>query len=149
MIKKRCQIHAITPLTCFSVPIVGDTELKLTPDEIYKCICGKAEVSEILDDGTIIPLNFTNYDKDNSIKEESEDNEVVIEVDDKVEIEDETDQEKEADIFDEPLEDNSDETEEEPTVIETSATVKEYQVASRNNGNNNHNHKKSKNNKKH
>lgn len=67
MVIKKCQIRAISPITCFTVPIVGNTELNLTTDEIYKCLCAKAEVLEILENGKMINLNFTNYNRDNSI----------------------------------------------------------------------------------
>lgn len=61
--KRRCAIHATLPITCFIVPIVGFTELELTTDEIYKCLCAKAEVTEILPNGKRVTLNFANYDK--------------------------------------------------------------------------------------
>lgn len=67
MVMKKCQIHATSPITCFTVPIVGTTELNLTPDEIYKCLCAKAEVIEILGNGKTINLDFSNYNRDNSI----------------------------------------------------------------------------------
>lgn len=67
MKKKKCEIHATLPITCFEVPIIGDANLNLTADEIYKCLCSKAEVKEVLPDGKRINLDFTNYDKDNSI----------------------------------------------------------------------------------
>ena len=67
MIKKKCQIHAGLPITCFEVPIIGNTELNLTPDEIYKCLCAKAEVIEILKDGSKVNLDFSNYAKDNAV----------------------------------------------------------------------------------
>ena len=67
MVMKKCQIHAISPITCFTVPIVGTTQLNLTPDEIYNCLCAKAEVMEILANGKMINLDFTNYNRDNSI----------------------------------------------------------------------------------
>lgn len=65
MEKKRCQIRAGLPITCFEVPIIGNAELNLTYDEIYKCLCAKAEVTEILNDGRRIHLDFTNYNKNN------------------------------------------------------------------------------------
>lgn len=67
MITKKCQIRATTPITCFSVPIIGNTKLNLTSEEIYKCLCAKAEVLEILENGKTINLDFTNYNRDNSI----------------------------------------------------------------------------------
>lgn len=67
MITKKCQIRATAPITCFSVPIIGNTKLDLTSEEIYKCLCAKAEVLEILENGKTINLDFTNYNRDNSI----------------------------------------------------------------------------------
>lgn len=67
MVMKKCQIRATSPITCFTVPIVGTTELNLSPDEIYKCLCAKAEVMEILGNGKMINLDFSNYNRDNSI----------------------------------------------------------------------------------
>ena len=78
MQKKRCRIYAGLPLTCFAVPIIGETELNLTPDEIYKCLCSKAEVIEILPDGSHINLDFTNYNKDNRKEEIKETTNVII-----------------------------------------------------------------------
>lgn len=69
MEKKRCLIHANMPITCFSVPIIGHVELRLTSDEIYKCLCSKAEIQEILSNGKMINLDFTNYNTDNNKKE--------------------------------------------------------------------------------
>lgn len=68
--KRKCLIHAISPITCFTVPIIGRTELNLTDEEIYKCLCSKAEIKEILPDGKMINLDFSNYKKP-IIKEES------------------------------------------------------------------------------
>ena len=87
MVMKKCQIHATSPITCFTVPIVGTTELNLTPDEIYKCLCAKAEVMEILANGKTINLDFSNYNRDNSIigepieevKEEQTEEDVEVE----------------------------------------------------------------------
>lgn len=59
--KRKCLIHAMCPITCFTVPIIGCTELNLTDEEIYKCLCAKAEIKEILPDGKMISLDFSNY----------------------------------------------------------------------------------------
>lgn len=66
MVKKKCEIYASLPITCFEVPIIGHANLNLSTDEIYKCLCAKAEVTEILENGTRINLDFTNYNKDNN-----------------------------------------------------------------------------------
>lgn len=142
MEKRRCQINAIYPITCFTVPIVGHTELKLTTDEIYKCLCAKAEVTEILEDGKMVSLDFSNYDKpiiitDNSktvekpkkvITEpvveptvEEKELEVILEAKDEVKVEDETVVETKNETVEEVSKENS--------------TTKSYEVPSRNNNN--------------
>lgn len=42
--------------------------IELTPGDIQKCLWAKAIVEEVLPDGTILPLNLNNYDKDNAPK---------------------------------------------------------------------------------
>lgn len=60
--KRKCNIYAPMPITYFMVPIVGHVSgLNLTDEEIYICLCSKAEVEEVLPNGTIKSLNFTNY----------------------------------------------------------------------------------------
>lgn len=162
MVIKKCQIHATSPITCFTVPIVGTTQLNLTPDEIYKCLCAKAEVMEILANGKMINLDFSNYNRDNSIigepveevKEEpsGEIDALVTEVTETVfvtglstELDDE---------ITEIAETITTSTEDDETVIEAdelvsiedeiAETVKEFKVESRNNNN----HKNNKNKKK-
>ena len=58
MNKKKCNIYAKSPITCFTVPIVGHCTLNLTSNEIYKCLCARAEVTEILPNGKSINLDF-------------------------------------------------------------------------------------------
>ena len=60
---RKCEINAMGPITCFTVPIIGHTTLNLTDEEIYKCLCAKAEVVEILPNGKTRTLNFSNYNK--------------------------------------------------------------------------------------
>ena len=173
MKKKRCQIYAGLPITCFEVPIIGETELNLTADEIYKCLCAKAEVIEILPDGKRINLDFTNYGKNNHITESIEEPvevpveektpeptpapveepEVVEEttIEEKTEeevevvLEDKVKIEEETEVVEEtPVEEKTEEEVETKKEVPVAETVKSYQVASRNNNNN----KRSKNNKK-
>lgn len=157
MNKKRCQIHTGLPITCFTVPIVGNTELNLTIDEIYKCLCAKAEVIEILNDGKRIHLDFSNYDKNNQ-------SETIIDVEYKENLTETIvndisyNDESEAINIDKDIEVSEDvelstteinyvseeESKEETSTtknVTAASTVTNYQVASRNN-----NHKKSKNN---
>lgn len=50
-----------------SVPLRTDARgIHLDPEDIKTCIMAKARVEEILDDGTTIPLDFTNYTSDNN-----------------------------------------------------------------------------------
>ena len=42
--------------------------IELTPGDIQKCLWAKAIVEEVLPDGSILPLNLNNYDKDNAPK---------------------------------------------------------------------------------
>lgn len=146
--KKKCQIRAVYPITCFEVPIVGTTELNLTPDEIYKCLCAKAEIDEVLSNGTLVHIDFTNYDKDNEIKKENVEvpvKETVINFTDVVEIKEEINKT----VVEETVEDSSEEVEEN-TEEESKEEViedlpKTHEVVSRNN---NKNYKKLKNNKR-
>ena len=154
MEKRRCQINAIYPITCFTVPIIGHTELKLTTDEIYKCLCAKAEVTEILEDGKMVSLDFSNYDKpiiitDNS-KTVEKPKEVItepVEVKEPVEViepvVEPTVEEQELEVI---LEAKDEVKVEDETVVETknetveevskeNSTTKSYEVPSRNNNN--------------
>ena len=163
--KKRCRIYASLPITCFEVPIVGDTELNLTENEIYKCLCAKAEVIEILPDGKRINLDFTNYNKNNYELEDTITTEPVVietieEEPEPAPVEEEKVEEPveviEEAVEAEPVEETIETIEEEPVeVIEeentveevkdespVAETVKNYQTNSRNN---NYNNKKSKN----
>ena len=63
MQKRKCSIYAAMPITCFQVPIIGHAELNLTTEEIYKCLCAKAEVTEMLPNGKTVNLDFSNYNK--------------------------------------------------------------------------------------
>lgn len=158
MIKKRCQIQAQSPITCFSVPIIGFTELNLTHDEIYSCLCAKAEVTEILKDGTTVALNFSNYNKDNSkgepieevkapveeVQEEvvnnTEPSDEIIEEEETVEVTDKVEVEETVEEAVESVEETTEKPEEEPT----DDTVKDYNVEPRNTTS----YKKAKNNRK-
>ena len=137
---KNCNIYARFPITCFSVPIVGHATLNLTSEEIYKCLCARAEVYEILPNGKSINLNFSNYDKDNceELKPVVEEEKVVT-LEDKVETKDSA---EETESVNEVLE--SEPVEEK--LLQEQDPVKTHQVASRNNNyQKNYNNKKGKN----
>lgn len=40
--------------------------IKMKVRDIRTCLCGKAQVTEILNNGTLLKLDFANYDKDNN-----------------------------------------------------------------------------------
>lgn len=138
--KRKCQINAVYPITCFNVPIVGNTELNLTTEEIYKCLCGKAEVVEILKDGTMISLDFTNYDKVPEIeRQESFKDEIdlkpIVE-DDKKSVEKVEILNIEKEKIDEDVEEDLSLKEENKSEIDKEVTenpVKTHEVHSRNN----------------
>lgn len=71
MIKdKRVDIIAVNPIHgAFMYPLQGAVlNQDVTEDQIYRCLVGGAEVTEILPNGTRVPLNFKNYNKDNGGK---------------------------------------------------------------------------------
>lgn len=125
--KKKCLIYASLPITCFEVPIIGHVELNLTSDEIYKCLCSKAQVVEILPNGKKINLDFSNYNKSNIEKPkveitkkelvEEQTSEEVIVLEDTVKVEEKI------------IEDLEDKKED--------SAVKTYELSSRNNNYNN------------
>lgn len=126
MNKKKCQIYAKFPITCFTVPIVGSTELNLTSDEIYKCLCAKAEVLEILPNGQMLNLDFTNYDKDNFVKPEvaKDEPKTVLEEEKVVEEDKKETEEVSEESTEEELTDDEEVVEESP--------VKTHEVSARN-----------------
>lgn len=142
--KKKCQIHAVFPITCFSVPIVGHTELNLTTDEIYQCLCAKAEVAEVLPNGKTINLDFSNYNKDNFIKKED------IKKPEEQKINNEQTSKNE-EVLNKINEESKEVINEDNTVKEKEteqSLVKTHEVSSRNNNYKNNYNKNKKNNKR-
>mgnify|MGYP003596301703 CR=1 FL=1 len=70
--EKRVNIYAANPVTIgFGVPRVGTQKgIVLTVEEIRNCLRSHARVEEILPGNRIVPLDFTNFDKDNEVKTE-------------------------------------------------------------------------------
>jgi hypothetical protein len=69
VIKKKVNVRAFAPIVDLKFPIAGVANgITLTTDEILICIRSKAKVEEIIGNKTI-PLDFANYDKDNSVQE--------------------------------------------------------------------------------
>lgn len=68
---KIVNIYPKYPITTVNPPIrTAVKKVTKSIDEIRKCIIARAVVEEILNNGNTIPLDFSNYDKDN--------NEVII-----------------------------------------------------------------------
>lgn len=66
---KRVNVKAIVPVyTAFTLPFIGEKkDVEVTEDQIYRCLVSGARVEEILPDGQTIKLDFTNYNKVNSL----------------------------------------------------------------------------------
>jgi hypothetical protein len=67
---KIVNIYPTMPITSVNPPIRGKLMgVRRTTADIRACIIGRARVEELLPNGKTIPLDFTNYDKDNYVKE--------------------------------------------------------------------------------
>ena len=71
---KLANIYPTYPIVTITPPIRCPIKnVRKSIPEIRECIIKRAVVEEILEDGTVISLDFANYDKDNSKKETLED----------------------------------------------------------------------------
>lgn len=71
--KKRVNVYCGTPFVIGPAAFAGTCEnIVLETKDISTCIMYKAKVEEILADGTTIPLDFTNYDKNNGVSDVTE-----------------------------------------------------------------------------
>ena len=71
---KLVNIYPTYPIVTITPPIRCPIKnVRKSIPEIRECIIKRAVVEEILEDGTVISLDFANYDKDNSKKETLED----------------------------------------------------------------------------
>ena len=67
--KKIVNVRAVYPISGVSKITRGTlTKVEMSTDDIYRCLCGRATVVEVIGD-KLIPLNFDNYDKNNAPKE--------------------------------------------------------------------------------
>ena len=67
--KKRVNVHAKIPVRTIRPAMFGDYKnIELDTNTIFTLMCARAQVVEILDNGTLLPLNIKNYDKDNNPK---------------------------------------------------------------------------------
>lgn len=63
---KTVNIQATIPVRTLAYPICGVIKnIEMEVGDIFKCICGRAFVDEILSDGTLVRLGMENYNKDN------------------------------------------------------------------------------------
>lgn len=67
--KKIVNVNAIYPITGVKQIVRGRLfKASMSTEDIFKCLCAKATVDEVIGDKTI-RLNFDNYDKPNKIEE--------------------------------------------------------------------------------
>lgn len=77
---KIVNIYPSCPITSVNPPIRGKLMgVRRTTADIRACIIGRARVEEVFPNGKVIPLDFTNYDKDNSVEEVKEAVQEVVE----------------------------------------------------------------------
>ena len=63
---KKVNIYALKRPVTLKIAIRGTVYgMTLPVEDIFKCICQKAKVEEILSDGSLVQLNFQNYNTDN------------------------------------------------------------------------------------
>jgi hypothetical protein len=65
-VKKLVNVESRRPIRVVSIPIRSAGNLNLTISDIHRCICEKAIVKEILDDGNLLRLDLANYNLDNN-----------------------------------------------------------------------------------
>lgn len=137
---KVVNVYPNKAITSINPPIRSKVMKVTMPiTNIRKCIIERAIVDEVLPDGRTIRLDFTNYDKDNSIKTveevvkeveskiEEKTEEVVIddtgEEDEIVHIVEEPDEEEEMEPVEEQVEEKVEESVEEEKTEETPAAA--------------------------
>lgn len=144
---KRVNVKAIVPVyTAFTLPFIGEKkDVEVTEDQIYRCLVSGARVEEILPDGQTIKLDFTNYNKVNSlspIKVEEVAQDVVVNTNDTTESEEVKDESTNDVLDSDKATEEKIETEEvtqEPVKEEVTLKV---EPAGLNNHNNNYNKNK-------
>lgn len=75
---KKVNVYPTSPIISLDIPLrTRMMGINMDTEDIRKCIIAQAIVEEVLSDGKIVRLNFTNYDKDNSIKKEEDKSSIV------------------------------------------------------------------------
>lgn len=66
---KKVNIEVKVPIRSLRMPLsVGKYyNVEMSPSDIFKCICGRALVDEVLSNGTTLRLDLKNYNKDNDV----------------------------------------------------------------------------------
>ena len=69
---KKVNMYAASPTTVgFGIPRVGNLRgITMTVADIRQALRSHAHIEEIMDDGRLVPLDFSNFDKDNSVASE-------------------------------------------------------------------------------
>ena len=69
---KKVNMYAASPTTVgFGIPRVGNLRgITMTVADIRQALRSHAHIEEIMDDGRLVPLDFSNFDKDNSVVSE-------------------------------------------------------------------------------
>ena len=69
---KKVNMYAASPTTVgFGIPRVGNLRgITMTVADIRQALRSHAHIDEIMDDGRLVPLDFSNFDKDNSVASE-------------------------------------------------------------------------------
>ena len=71
--KKRVNIKIVEPVFSVKPPILRTLmNVEMSTGDIRNCLCSKAVVEEILDNGRIVLLNLYNYNKDNNPNKKEE-----------------------------------------------------------------------------
>ena len=122
---KRVNINATIPIKTITPPIYGKLyNVKMSVGNIFKCICGRAIVDEILSDGKLVRLTLSNYSADNEPVKPVVKEVKVVEPETVVEPEVEPEVVTEPEVA-EPETVVEPEVEPEPEVVEPEATVVE------------------------
>lgn len=64
---KKVNVYPDMPIYALQMPITNVAMgIKLSVGDIANCLYKKAKIEEVLEDGTLVQLDLSNYDKDNS-----------------------------------------------------------------------------------
>ena len=132
--KKIVNVYPRGPITTLNPPIrTRVMGIKLKTEDIRKCIIENATVEEVLSDKRLVKLTFENYDKDNEIKQITEEPKAEATPVDPV-VEETKVEETVDEVAEEPkVEETVDEVAEDAVVEEEPIEDKEKTVTTKNN----------------